>query len=59
MPPQRKEVVRKGKEKMLEEGIIEECESPYATPVVMVPKKDGSTRVCIDYRRLNELTISE
>ena len=38
---------------------INECESPNAAPVVMVPKKDGSTRFCMDYRRLKDLTISD
>ncbi len=44
---------------MLEKGIIELSTSEYASPIVIIKKKDGSPRFCIDYRRLNEATVNE
>ncbi|GBM95588.1 Transposon Tf2-9 polyprotein, partial [Araneus ventricosus] len=59
MTPAKKELLKKELESLLAEGIIEECESPYASPVVLVPKPNGSIRLCIDYRKLNATTIPD
>ena len=44
---------------MLGLGVIEHSQSPWGFPAIMVPKKDGGTRVCIDFRDLNAVTKSD
>jgi hypothetical protein len=42
---------------LLEKGFIHPSSSPWGAPVIFVPKKDGTQRLCMDYRALNEVTV--
>jgi hypothetical protein len=49
--------LKKQIDELLEKGYIRPSTSPWAAPVLFVEKKDGTKRMCIDYRALNEVTI--
>ena len=46
-------------QKQLKAGVIQESTSPWSSPLVYVRKKDGTTRPCVDYRRLNDVTVKD
>ena len=57
--PRAREMEREQVARMLKLDVIEPTTSEWASPVVMVPKPDGTPRFCIDYRRLNERTVKD
>ena len=58
VPLHKREIVEKAIDEMLEAKVIRKSRSPLAFPIVLVQKKDGSTRFCVDYRNLNLITKS-
>ena len=57
VPHALRETINNEVQDMLSLGVIERSESPYASPVVMVRKKDGTIRFCVDFRRLNRVVL--
>ena len=57
LPNTLKPVVEGQVKEMLENEIIRPSQSPWASPIVLVQKKDGTWRFCVDYRKLNDVTI--
>ena len=51
-----RKVIDEELDEMLKHGIVRPSKSPYSSPVVIITKKDGGMRFCIDYRRLNDQT---
>ena len=56
IPPQFYEEVRQHLQELLDAGAIEPSSSPWASNIVIARKKDGSLRLCVDYRRINHVT---
>ncbi|GFS49042.1 retrovirus-related Pol polyprotein from transposon 297 [Trichonephila clavipes] len=59
LPFAERDIVDAQVDEWVKNGIVEPCSSPYASQVVVVKKKDGKSRVCIDYRRLNRKLIKD
>nr|GFB27918.1 uncharacterized protein [Tanacetum cinerariifolium] len=57
MPPPELEELRKQLKELIDAGYIRPSKAPYGAPVLFQRKKDGSLRMCIDYRALNKVTI--
>ena len=57
--PFSKRVEQREIHKMLKKGVIEPSNNPWSASIVLVTKKDGSIRFCVDYRILNDLTVKD
>lgn len=54
--PATQAIIQEKVDKLLRKGIIEPSDSPWSSPLVVVKKKDGSNRLCVDFRKLNSVT---
>ena len=59
IPPPQLDEVREHLKLMLDAGVIQPSNSPWCNAVVLVRKKDGSLRFCIDFKKLNSLTVKD
>ena len=59
VPPGQLEKFRDAISDLLDTGVISKSKSPYASPVVLVRKKDKTLRVCVDFRKLNARTVKD
>ncbi|XP_076059845.1 uncharacterized protein LOC143036400 [Oratosquilla oratoria] len=59
LSPQKKRIMEKEVEQLMEQGLVEPSTSPWASPAVLVPKPGGEWRLCVDYRSLNAVTKAD
>ena len=55
--PQETKEIQKQVEDLMQNGWVKESLSPCAVPVILVPKKDGTWRMCTDFRAINNITV--
>ncbi|KAH0643579.1 hypothetical protein KY289_034553 [Solanum tuberosum] len=55
----KKDIIEKLVNNMLQQGVIQYSNNPFSSPVVVVVKKNGTWRLCVDYRELNQCTIKD
>lgn len=56
MSPEKQRILVEQLDEMLKEDVVEPCESPWSSPVLLTPKKNGELRFCLDSRKLNAIT---
>lgn len=59
LSPALQKQVNEDLDQMLRDGIVEPSNSPWASPIILVKKPDGRYRFCVDYRRLNQVTLRD
>ncbi len=59
LPHSQSDIVKEMIQDLLEQGVIQESNSPWNSPIFLVPKKDGTFHPVIDFRRVNEVTVDD
>jgi len=59
LSPVKAKVLKEELSNLVRQGIVEESNSPWASPIVMVPKADGTLRLCTDLRKVNSVTVPD
>ena len=57
--PQKRHRMKDAVQYLLDHGIAEPCFSPWASPCLLAPKEDGTDRLCTDFRKVNEVTVTD
>ncbi|GKA82379.1 reverse transcriptase [Tanacetum coccineum] len=58
-PPSQKDSTELMVKELLESGVIRNSQSPFSSPIVIVKRKDGTWRMCVDYRKLNKPIVKD